>query len=596
MPDKRPAEKGGQDGQDGPGPGSKRVIRSLGMSDDEWKARERRREEFRARREAKTEKPKGPQESGNNGILGEHEEETEASIQTDIPRTRQTASSALGNRKRKPWETLAIGNLGENLSHIQRKDREIEQQRYIVQYHRQHSPRQVEHNEVILNRLLLEREQMEDNDENNMPQDQREAGERMRRRLEVLRWALGTSKCEEERINIEAAIHGYETGRIPYSTNFTLIYGGNIVDTCPTYNSFCTDRQARLDRYYAQHGSGWLWQEPPLAGRENVVLAKKGVCLGRNRHHDNYHVGNYQIRLEFVVHQDKVSKSKPREGPKRGRKKRDRPSSGDGSCQVDTLLDSGATFPIILQSDLAWLNIKLDKYAAQGVMDLQIVGGKKALKFYEMYVSICSGEGDSLVGQGDEAIWPNERRTLGGFYPVLAIDDPPGTPSYQNRLSGLVPFDVCYMSLAPGTNNIWIGEDRRDVLGTNRMPAHLRYDSDQTFSINYPQEFEHLRKEARTPDRVIFLHEFPDKPGILLTDSDTLGARGKSELAIGRYQMVDNGPGKPKTRKAVPQRVVQIEPRKGNVDTISRNNARPWQADFLSRRTSSVETGNDKKR
>jgi hypothetical protein len=398
--------------------------------------------------------------------------------------------------------------------------------------------------------------------------------------LEVLRWALSTSEFEDERINIKAAINGYGSGRIPYSDNFTLIYAGNIVDTCPTYRSFCTDRKARLDRYYMAYGPGWLWQEPPLVGPGNDGLAKKGVCLERDFHSDRYGIGTHPVTLEFEVQREKVARLRPKRPSKPGGKRGEEVGRVDASCQFKTLLDSGASFPILLQSDFARLNIDLANYAAQGAMDLQIVGGEKMLKFYEMFVSVCSSDGHSIVGAGNDAVWPGERRALGGFFPVLAMDDPPNASSYFHRLSGIVPFDVCYMSLAPGTGKIWMGEDRRDVLGTSRLPAHRRFDSDKVFAMDYPREFEKLRKEARTPERVIFLHEFPKQPGIMLTDSDTLGTRGKSEVAIGRYQTENKSHGKQASQKLIPSRVVLIEPRKGNIKTLPKYKPRPWQADF----------------
>lgn len=74
-------------------------------------------------------------------------------------------------RERKPWETLVIGcDLGENLSYIEEKNREIEQQQYILRYHEKHSPDQVPHNKRILKRLMKQRAEMEDNEENNMPE------------------------------------------------------------------------------------------------------------------------------------------------------------------------------------------------------------------------------------------------------------------------------------------------------------------------------------------------------------------------------------------------------------------------------------------
>jgi hypothetical protein len=174
MPEKRSLEGGGfnagdHDGQDESGKGRRRVLRSLGMPDDERAARERRRNELRAQIEAKREQLRESEELSNippEQLVSKERNRTTAGG-TD-PGHSQPPIADIGERE--PWESLAIGDVEENLSHIERKDREIKQQRYIVQYHREHSPHQVEHNIRILNRLILEREQMEDNEENNMPQ------------------------------------------------------------------------------------------------------------------------------------------------------------------------------------------------------------------------------------------------------------------------------------------------------------------------------------------------------------------------------------------------------------------------------------------
>ncbi|KAI0396484.1 hypothetical protein F5Y17DRAFT_472544 [Xylariaceae sp. FL0594] len=531
MPEKRSIEgeglgAGDDHGRDDLGNSRRRVTRSLGMSDEEWASRDRRRKEFKAFMEAKREEAQKKADD-NAGAAAQSQ------LQDPVPGSDKAY-------EKKPWESLTIGSLGENLSHIERKDREIEQQRFIVRHHQEHSPHQVEHNMRILNRLIGEREQMEGNEENNMPQ-------------------------------------------IPYSNNFTLIYAGNIVDTCPTYRSFCTDREERLERYYSAYGPGWLWQEPALAGNASDGLAKKGVCLERDLLSDRYGIGAHPVTLEFKVQRDKVSR--PLLPRIRLRRNGQRSSAGATfTLRVNTLLDSGASFPIILESDFARLNIDSAGYAAQGVMDLQVVGGAKLLRFYELLVSVCSEEGHPIVGAGNDAVWPQEPRKLGGFFPVLAIQDPRGPASYYHRLSGMVPFDACYMSLAPGTDKVWIGEDRRDVLGTSRLPAHLRYDSNKVFAIEYPKEIQRLREEAGTPDRVIFLHESPEDPDILLTDSDALGCRGRSELAIGHYQTDKREPRGQESskmgRKVIPQQVIQIEPRKGNVKTLPKYNSRPWQRDF----------------
>ncbi|KAI0466155.1 hypothetical protein F4859DRAFT_519350 [Xylaria cf. heliscus] len=585
MAEKRPLKDDqtqNDEGREDSGERSRRVMRGPGMTDDEWASRERRRIRFLAHREQWGEGQGDTKGSSNNPqdlIVGGHPETT---TEAGIPEPSQPSVVEEADRQeRKPWESLVIGNLGENLSHIERKNREIEQQRFIVHHHEENSPHQVEHNRRILDQLIEDRNNMEDNEENNLPQDQREKEERISNRLDILQWALDSSQCEDERINIRAAIQGYNSGDIPYSSDFTLIYAGRIVDKCPTYNSFCVDRSERLDRYSANYGPGWLWQEPPLAGSGTNVLGKKGLCLSRNADTSTFNVGSYNICLEFAVQRRRVGRIGvyPVTDHTTGRKARKNSRARDATCQLETLLDSGATFPIIFESDLARLNIDFTKYPAQGALKLSTVGGVTQLKFYEMFVSVCTDEGKSLVGQGQDVVWPKEPRTLGGFCPVLVQRDP--SNKRGDRLSGMIPFDACYISSAPTMRRLWLGEDRRDVLGTSRLPAHLRFDSDRTFIFQNPKEFEDLRRAARTPDRVIFLHEFPDRPDTLLTDSDVSGTRGKSELVLGKYEMVTKKSGQVVPRKALSQQVHEVEPRKGGVKIIPNNDPRSWKREFI---------------
>lgn len=69
-----------------------------------------------------------------------------------------------------PWETLVIGgDLGENLSFIEEKDREILQQRYILEHHEKNSPDQVDHHKRLLDELIKERAEMGDDEDNYLP-------------------------------------------------------------------------------------------------------------------------------------------------------------------------------------------------------------------------------------------------------------------------------------------------------------------------------------------------------------------------------------------------------------------------------------------
>ncbi|KAI0839066.1 hypothetical protein F5Y06DRAFT_26905 [Hypoxylon sp. FL0890] len=371
----------------------------------------------------------------------------------------------------------------------------------------------------------------------------------------MLTWALDTCQCEDEEVNIRAAIQGYQSGEIQYSYNFTLIYAGHIVDVCPTYQSFCEDRQERLDRYYARFGPGWLWHEPPLAERGFEALAKKGLCLTRERKRSNYHVGHYP--------------------PYRGVVDYSQPFANPASCVLETLLDSGATYPILPAEDLEHFGITMKWYPAQGIMRLATITGKATRRFFEMHVSVCSETGESLVG--DQAVWPGEPR-VGGLCPVMINPrTKDGDVGHLDRISGMLPFESCYMSSAPTTYEFWLGEDRRDVLGARRLPAHLRWSPEKNVWMKYSKEFASLRESARTPDQVIFIHHLDDEGRRSFIDQDWPGVRGRSELAVMEKE-VDESTQRLVTRK---KKNVILEPREGTFKERKKNSRFQWREDFL---------------
>ncbi|XXH03021.1 hypothetical protein Hte_009411 [Hypoxylon texense] len=499
-----------QQSGDGPSQGRKRHMRTPGMPEEEQRARQQRRRRVRGlldegrRREKKQDEGAGVVESD---ALQETVEQDASKMEPKLTETEATL-------EQKPWETIVIGaDLGVNLSHIEAKNREIAQQRYVIEHDKKHSPEQVAHQQMLLDELIKEREEMPDNEENNMPEDQREEGNRIDERLKLLNWGLETCQCEAEEVNIRAAIQGYRSKEIPYSEKYTLIYAGRIVDFCPTYQSFCEDRKERLDRYFAIYGPGWLWHEPPLSGTGVGPQAKKGPF--------NSATDKRLAHREFT-----------------------------------TLLDSGATFSVLLQKDLKQLEVDLKWYSAQGITNLATLDTVQGYRFYEMTVSVRDNNGGPIVGQGELAVWPDELRILGGLYPVC-VSSKTGKTNSADRLSGLIPFEACYMSSTPTMRRLWLGEDRRDVLGSSRMPPHMRYNSEKKISVVVPDAtLEHLRSETRTPDRVIFEHilNSPTRD-LTLADIDLLGERGKSQLLI--VETESEG-------KRVPKRSVILEPREGS--------------------------------
>jgi hypothetical protein len=107
------------------------------------------------------------------------------------------------------------------------------------------------------------------------------AGTAIKAHLEVLQWALDTSKFEAEAANIRCVMKGYNSGAITYSTYYTLIWAGRIVDIVSHYNEFTRDRSARLDRYFGIYGPGWFFYEIPLKVHPSIK-PQMGVQLHSN--------------------------------------------------------------------------------------------------------------------------------------------------------------------------------------------------------------------------------------------------------------------------------------------------------------------------
>ncbi|KAI1759984.1 hypothetical protein GGR53DRAFT_523447 [Hypoxylon sp. FL1150] len=509
------------------------------MPEEERRARQQRRRRFLGF-PGENRRRKEKQDNKAEIVEPNTPQETTGQDATDYEPRLTEAEAAV---ERKPWETIVIGaDLGDNLSNIESKNREIAQQRYIVEHFEEHSPHQVPHQRRLLEKMMGERVDMPDNEENRMPENQREEQKRVDDRLALLNWGLQTCQCEDEEVNIRAALEGYRTKKIPYSDNYTLIYAGHIVDFCPTYRSFCIDRRERLDRYYARFGPGWLWHEPPLSVTGDGPLAMKGTCLEREGGENVYNIGHYSVNMNYEADRSLVTRGTMRFNPQTDEK------YAQGTFKM--LLDSGATFPILSADDLATMEVDFRWYPAQGIMRIASLTTTGGHRFFEMTVSVRGEHGEPIIGEGDKAVWPDENRLLGGLYPVLA-----GARTPMTRLSGMVPFEACYMSSVPTMGQFWLGEDRRDVLGSSRMPAHQRYDGQSDIQVAVPEELEDLRYRQSTPDRVIFEH-YLEEDGKVLFDID-LSKRGVSQLMVAKRE--SQGPHKPP--KTIPTHGIILEPR-----------------------------------
>lgn len=110
----------------------------------------------------------------------------------------------------------------------------------------------------------------------------------------MLKTVLTTSTFEPEKVNISGAIAAYESGEIGYSKEYTLLWGGKVVDTAKTYAEFTTDRLERLDRYAELYGPNWLWWESPLWLRPSEKTQAMG-CQIIDRSSASHGMGHFHI-------------------------------------------------------------------------------------------------------------------------------------------------------------------------------------------------------------------------------------------------------------------------------------------------------------
>jgi len=319
-----------------------------------------------------------------------------------------------------------------------------------------------------------------------MNRDPNPAATAIKARLEVLQWALNTSKFEPEAVNIRCAMEGYKSGAITYSTQHTLIWAGQIVDTAPHYRTFTADRTARLDRYFETYGPGWFYYEAPLKVHPTVkpklcasVALKRSDVLSPLECY--FVTQGFWKRAKFVHRMPALSHALPTpEEPFFFRDVEGRVYCGEAGPKLGfrSILDSGATYPTLHTDDLVNLGVDINYYPAQSIQTMHSPTGPVSSRIYELCVSVLDDEGRQLVDENDP-VYPYNHRYLGGLCPVaqtptpLTYDENGLEQSF--RLSGLLPFIACYLSSTPSRNMLFLGEDRNDVLGSHRMPGQKKW-------------------------------------------------------------------------------------------------------------------------
>lgn len=440
-------------------------------------------------------------------------------------------------------------------------------------------------------------------------------------RIQTLEAALEESTFPSEHANISAAISLYRSSRIPYSSNWAIIYAGHLVDFAPTYTSFTADRADRLDRYARMHGEGWLWFEPPLArAAAPLFSASRGTWVPETD--TTYDMGHYSVTMSFrrmrnlVYHPgppsrkrrrgqspqdvrwpvptspvekeespldpaDPLPRQKPNPNPlppstlRRCRPSRHphmTPDPAEATLHFRMLLDTGATLPMLHTRDAAALGIERKSYAAVSCISVETAGPDLLRTWlYEMQVSVADTLTCEPLVSATSPVWPAEEKALGGIVPVMVkpastsstkfsaprgpqdacavtmdgettwlqsataiIDEAEGRD--YGRLSGLLPVKCCYVQATPSLRALWLGEDRRDVLGAHRMPGQMRWapGSNRVCDPGQPRglwEGVFGQEDGGRPALLRMAHE-GDEGMLRMVDVEEKGWKGKSEVMV----------------------------------------------------------------
>ena len=398
--------------------------------------------------------------------------------------------------------------------------------------------------------------------------------EAIEKRLKVLEWALSTCKFEPERENIEGAIEAYRTGAIGYTEYYTILYAGKVVDTAPNYGAFVGDRQERLDRYFATHGPHWIWYEPPLNVNPEARPAMLGsVALHRQGSSNN--LGPWHITEGFWKRSDWIRRMKATSSvmPSALEPSFQKQPDGRVFCQdagpkqaFRMTLDSGATYPSLYKSDFQKLMIDEQNYGAQSVESLKTANGEVRSRLFELFVCVLDQEQKSLVDL-NHCAFPQHPRYLGGLCPVVEVQ---GQLKYDfagfeisERLSGLLPFLACYISTTPGINTMYLGEDRKDVLGCHRMPGTRRWDiALPTKPSSALDETEAVYGDPKTT----FLH----RNGRIIDQDDP-------NMDFGSTITVDQGTPQEKVQRNCPIELIEINRAKAKAEQAKAEQAKAAQ-------------------
>lgn len=475
------------------------------------------------------------------------------------------------------WQpSLVIGSSSIDAGNPSAKEvarRNMLQWEHIYQHHRKQTPGSSQL-DVLEGRRKDAAREYEDicaraDPEDDVPRNETRAfkEECVQSRLAVLQETLAQStesECEPMRSNITAAIRGYQEGTIACSSTYTLIFAGHIVDTtCRTWAEFTVDRKERLNGYFEQHGPGYLWWEPPLAGGKDRVNAKKALLLDVTKHVEpdiQFRDDQCHFRIPMCFRKESALTCRvggtQRRASSAGQGDFSRPSNrkrkwvpaDDGESDAEVLKRARGT-----PADTYWSHVFPQKTAIGAALSraepvatdagasttagltqvfemLLDSGCETPILYHADFVSLGFTEADMNAATVTTVHGANGRKSilkifelLGGvqlseddFYDhdlfptcVIKLDwrlNPP--PGYSGeRLSGVLPFLAYYMSFAPGMDRAHLGNERVDVLGMQRIPGGLRYDPFMKPQLGERRETLLKKLQVRNPSKIVFEHQ-----------------------------------------------------------------------------------------
>lgn len=202
----------------------------------------------------------------------------------------------------------------------------------------------------------------------------------------------------------------------------------------------------------------------------------------------------------------------------------------------DMLLDSGAELPILLHDDFDLLGYTTKDMNAASIVELSAAAGQSSTALcFELRVGLELDGSSVFESEADRLAYAQAH-----FFPCRVIKLPPAlkAPLYgafsADRLSGMLPFLAYYMASAPGNGQMMLGVKRAEVLGTENLPAGLKYDPynnpgtrDRVKRRDEVARIAALGGQTRGLRKVTFETEMEN--GTVLIDEDVIG-RGKEEV------------------------------------------------------------------